>query len=119
MYGQGMFLEGVVKLKITIEDINYFIFMIKREKLGVRKRYFSILHNKDSDEYKRFINVYLKYKKVVSEREQLVLDSVYGVNGAPLKLKEVAQIIKVTPERVRQLVFKSEREMATFLRQKY
>ncbi|WP_421379622.1 sigma factor-like helix-turn-helix DNA-binding protein [Bacillus salacetis] len=106
-------------MKSTIEDVDFFIFMIKREKFGLMKRYYNILHNKESEEYKRFINVYLKYKNVLSEREQLILDSVYGVNGTPLKLKEVGQIIKVTPERVRQLVFKSEREIATFLRQEY
>jgi DNA-directed RNA polymerase sigma subunit (sigma70/sigma32) len=56
---------------------------------------------------------------VLPVREQIVLDSVYGVNGAPLKLKEVAEIIKVTPERIRQLVHKSERKLTKFLRQKY
>jgi DNA-directed RNA polymerase sigma subunit (sigma70/sigma32) len=83
------------------------------------KRYYSILHTNESEEYKRFINVYLKYKFVLPAREQIVLDSIYGVKGKPLKLREVAEIIEVTPERVRQLVYKSERKLVDFLCQTY
>ncbi|WP_435994499.1 sigma factor-like helix-turn-helix DNA-binding protein [Rossellomorea sp. LjRoot5] len=79
------------------------------------KRYYTILHNNESEEYKRFINVYLQNKYVLPVREQIVLDSVYGVNGTPLKLREVAEIIEVTPERVRQLIHKSERKLVEFL----
>lgn len=105
--------------EVTKEDVLYFFHMRNSEKMGLMKRYYSILHTKESEEYMRFINVYLKYKYVLSEREQLVLDSVYGVKGTPLKLREVAEIIEVTPERVRQLVYKSERRLVNFLCQTY
>ncbi|WP_442915552.1 sigma factor-like helix-turn-helix DNA-binding protein [Mangrovibacillus sp. Mu-81] len=91
----------------------------KIRKIGLRKRYYNILHNKESEEYKRFISVYLNHKSMLTEREQIVLDSVYGVKGKPLKLREVAEIIEVTPERVRQLIYKSERKLVDFLRQIY
>jgi DNA-directed RNA polymerase specialized sigma subunit len=106
-------------MEITKEDVLYFIYMRNSEKMGSSKRYYTILQNKDSEEYKRFINVYVKNKYVLPERERIVLDSVYGVNGTPLKLREVADVIKVTPERVRQLVYKSERKLVGFLRVKY
>jgi DNA-directed RNA polymerase sigma subunit (sigma70/sigma32) len=54
----------------------------------------------------RFVSVYLNHKSMLTEREQIVLDSVYGVKGQPLKLREVPEIIEFTPERVRQLVYK-------------
>jgi DNA-directed RNA polymerase sigma subunit (sigma70/sigma32) len=106
-------------LEVTKEDVLYFLYMKKSEKIGLMKRYYYILHNKESEEYKRFINVYLKHKYVLPAREQIVLDSVYGVKDNPLKLREVAEIIEVTPERVRQLVYKSERKLVDFLCQKY
>jgi DNA-directed RNA polymerase sigma subunit (sigma70/sigma32) len=63
--------------------------------------------------------MFILNKYVLAPREQLVLDSVYGVKGIPLKLWEVAEIIEVTPERVRQLVYKSERRLVNFLCQTY
>ena len=54
-------------LEITKEDVF--------EKMGVMKRYYSIPHTKESEEYKKFINVYLKHKYVLPAREQIVLDS--------------------------------------------
>ncbi|WP_421379591.1 hypothetical protein ACOJQI_15845 [Bacillus salacetis] len=106
-------------MEITKEDVIYFIYMRNSEKGGSSKRYYKILHNKESEEYKKFINVYLKHKHLLSVREQLVLDSVYGVNGTPLKLRELAEIIEVTPSRVNQLIYKSERKLAEHFRWEY
>jgi hypothetical protein len=56
---------------------------------------------------------------VLPIREQIVLDSVYGVKGNPLKLRKVAELVEVTPDWGRQLVYKSERQLVDLLCQKY
>jgi hypothetical protein len=57
-------------LEVTKEEILHFLYMKKSEKIGLRKKYYNILHNKESEEYKRFISVYLNHKSMLTEREQ-------------------------------------------------
>ncbi|MFT4416045.1 sigma factor-like helix-turn-helix DNA-binding protein [Fredinandcohnia humi] len=104
---------------ITREDVLYYLEMRTKEKTHEKKRYYKIIKDRESQEYKKFINVYLETKSVLSDREQVIMDSIYGVSGKPMKLKEVGEMIGLTPERIRQLIYKSERKITTALCRKF
>jgi DNA-directed RNA polymerase sigma subunit (sigma70/sigma32) len=104
---------------ISKEDALYFLDMRKSEKIRAQKRYYKLLNDLESLEYKKFISVYIANRSLLSDREQLVLDSIYGVNIKPMKLREVAEKVDLTPERIRQILYKGERKIATFLRRSF
>ncbi|MBM7662246.1 DNA-directed RNA polymerase sigma subunit (sigma70/sigma32) [Bacillus mesophilus] len=104
---------------ITKEDVLYYLEMRTKEKMHERKRYYKIIKEQESQEYKKFINVYQENKSVLSDREQLILDSIYGINGEPMKFREVGEMLNLTPERIKQLIYKGERKITTALRKKY
>lgn len=104
---------------ITREDALYYVEMRGNERIHKAKRYYKLLNDRESFDYKRFVNVYLEHRTFLSEREKFVLDSIYGVNEIPMKLREVGTMLELTPERIRQLIYKGERKITTILLSKY
>ncbi|MFT4414554.1 sigma factor-like helix-turn-helix DNA-binding protein [Fredinandcohnia humi] len=104
---------------ITKEDVLYYLEMRTKEKIHEKKRYYKIIKERESQEYKKFINVYQENKGVLSDKEQLILDSIYGVSSEPMKYREVGLMLNLTPERIRQLIYKGERKLTSALRKKY
>ena len=97
------------------EDLQLYLTLVRNRLDRVDKKYFEVLKDRDSEDYKAFIRVYLSNKGALSEREQLILDLRYGVNEEAKTLKEVGKVIGVSPERIRQVVSLAERRLSTFL----
>lgn len=80
-------------------------------KLNKQKPYYELLKNRNSNEYSRFISIFVVMSYVLTERELLVLNNLYGLGNDNTKLKTVGQLINVSPERVRQIGYKAERKI--------
>ncbi|MBD8067797.1 sigma factor-like helix-turn-helix DNA-binding protein [Bacillus sp. PS06] len=104
---------------ISREDALYYVEMLGNERIHKTKRYYKLLNDRESFDYKRIINVYLEHKNYLSEREKFVLVSIYGVKEKPMKLREVGAMLELTPERIRELIQKGERRITTILLSKY
>ncbi|WP_390216901.1 sigma factor-like helix-turn-helix DNA-binding protein [Halobacillus seohaensis] len=72
-----------------------------------RSPFYDLLKDCNSEEYMRFIKVYKTMQYVLSKREKLVLDKIYGVDSEIEILREIAKEINVTQERVRQIRYKA------------
>lgn len=108
---------------LTRDDANYFIemvgwkldFSLKSYKV---KPYTKLLTDRNSDNYRRFIGVYKAMRNVLSDREQMILDEVYGLNKKGTSLKAVAEMLNISPERVRQLRNEAENMIVSQLMDK-
>lgn len=96
---------------ITKDDVEFYLEMINFNTYRARGRYYQILSDQNSDDYKRFIKVYQTFRDQLNLREQQIVDLVYGVNGNPKTLKEIGLMFNLTPERIRQIKAKSHRKM--------
>jgi DNA-directed RNA polymerase sigma subunit (sigma70/sigma32) len=77
-------------------------------KLPKVKPYNKILKGRNSIDFKRFIRLYKAMRHVLSDRELIILDDVYGVNNVRKSLKTVGEMLNISPERVRQICTKAE-----------
>lgn len=107
---------------LTKEDSIFFMEMIDSSKspnfepkMHQVKPYYKIVNEKDSDDFKRFIKVYNAKRNVLTEREQFILDEIFGVNKNCSKLKPVAEILNISSSRVRQIRNKAERKITSDL----
>lgn len=105
-------------MKFTVEDAVFFLDMIDsawspnwEPKMYKQKPYYALFKDKDSDDYKRFLGVYNAMRNELSERDQFVLDEIYGVDRDCAKLKTVAAMLGITPARVSQIIAKGERNL--------
>ncbi|MCY8938857.1 sigma factor-like helix-turn-helix DNA-binding protein [Peribacillus frigoritolerans] len=73
-----------------------------------KKPYTKLLSQKNSDNYERFIEVYKAMRHVLPEREQIILNEIYGVKKERSTLKKVAELLDISPEHVRQLRNRAE-----------
>lgn len=97
-------------INITREDVIFFMDMVGSTlspnvvpKMYRPKPYFKILMKKGSDDYNRFIGIYKVMIHVLTEREQIILNEMYGVDKESAHLKTVAELLNLSPERVRQI----------------
>lgn len=72
-------------------------------KMYRQKPYNKILTEKDSDNYKRFIAIYNAMSIALTERENTILNNIYGINNERANLKTVGEMLNISPERVRQI----------------
>ncbi|ETI70555.1 sigma factor-like helix-turn-helix DNA-binding protein [Neobacillus vireti] len=101
------------KNKITRNDEIFYLDMIGRNKeIHALNPYYKILEERNSDDFKRFIGIYTVMREFLSEREQIILNEIYGVNKQRVKLKAVGEMLNICPERVRQIRRKAEFKIA-------
>ena len=105
--------------KLTHNDAIFFLDMINSTRspnyepgFYKRKTYYKLLKHQNSDDYRRFISVYKAMRHILTEREQIVLNKVYGTDGEPSNLKSVGAMLNVSPERAKQIRSKGERKIA-------
>lgn len=101
---------------ITEEDVDFFRDMVNlsrtiKPKFYRHKPYYKILDDPQSEEFQRFIKIYNKTKYILNEREQEILDALYGIHKPRVTLKEASKPHNITPERVRQIVSRAERKI--------
>jgi DNA-directed RNA polymerase specialized sigma subunit len=104
---------------ITINDAIFYLDMIgssyspnREHKIGDLKPYYKILDERNSDDFKRFVGVYTSMRDFLSEREQIILNGIYGVNKERKTLKTIGEMLNVGPERIRQIGRKAESKIA-------
>ncbi|WML26283.1 hypothetical protein [Neobacillus sp. OS1-33] len=107
------------KTELTKDDAIFFMDMVASvwspnfvSKLYKAKPYIKILTEKVSDNYKRFIGLYTAMSYLLSERELIILNGIYGVNKERARLKSVAKLLNLSPERVRQIRNEAEKKIA-------
>lgn len=100
---------------ITSDDVIFFMDMVDsakspnfKPKFNRVKPYYKILDNPNSDEFLRFIKIYNKTKHILKERERQISDNIYGVHKTRATFKEACKPHNITPERVRQILYKAE-----------
>lgn len=100
---------------LTRDDVIFFMDMVASSKspnyvpkLPKIKPYNKILKERNSIDFKRFIRVYKAVRHILSNRELIILDEVYGVNKERSSLKTVGEMLNISPERVRQIRAKAE-----------
>lgn len=82
-------------------------------KLYKVKPYSKILKDRSSDKYKLFIEVFKTVRHILSEREMIILDDIYGVNKESSSLKTaVGKSLNISTERVRQILKFAEFKIA-------
>jgi len=103
------------KQSVSYEDAIFYMDMVGsvsspnfKPKVNRIKPYYEILDNRESKKFQRFVKIYSNQKHILSERERNILDDIYGIFGDRKLMKEVASIHNITPERVRQIIYKSE-----------
>ena len=74
--------------------------------------YHNLLKERDSEDSKRFVGIYKAIRHTLTEREQTVLNEMYGVYKEKSQLKTVASMLSISPERVRQISRKAENKIA-------
>lgn len=107
-------------IKITIEDVVFFLDMIDstkspnfKPKMYKQKPYYTLFKDKDSGDYKRFVSIYKTIRNVLPKRMQIVLNEIYGVDKKECpQLKPVGVILNISPERVRQIIYRAESILA-------
>ncbi|MFZ3580526.1 sigma factor-like helix-turn-helix DNA-binding protein [Virgibacillus sp. DJP39] len=107
------------KNELTRDEAIFFLDMVgsvkspnKKTKSTRVKPYYSILNDRDSDDFKKFIDIYKSLKHILPERKQMIMDEIYGINKPGVSLKTVASSINITRERVRQICHEAEVAMA-------
>ncbi|MCP3027748.1 sigma factor-like helix-turn-helix DNA-binding protein [Halobacillus sp. A5] len=80
---------------------------IKNPQKSKRSPFYNLLKDCNSEEYMRFIKVYKTMQYVLSEREKLVLNKIYGVDSEIEVMINIAKEINVTRERVRQIRYRA------------
>ncbi|MGN7299090.1 hypothetical protein [Ferdinandcohnia sp. SAFN-114] len=58
-------------------------------------------------------------RKELSEREQFVLDEIYGVDRGCAKLKTVAALLDINPVGVSRIIAKGERKLGVELKRQF
>jgi DNA-directed RNA polymerase sigma subunit (sigma70/sigma32) len=108
--------------KITRDDAIFFMDMIDSSKSPnhVSKKYKvkpfrKLLKDRNSGDYKRFIELYEKMRHILSETEQVVLDEIYGVSKEPSTLLQVSNKLNKSPERARQICVQAQFRLARAL----
>jgi DNA-directed RNA polymerase specialized sigma subunit len=97
----------VNKKIVTKEDARFFMDMV--DTYPNRVRQFNKQKpwrrlDRDSEDFKRFINIYKATEDVLSEREQLIMQEVYGADKEENStLKAVGEMLGISQERVRQI----------------
>ncbi|MFJ7729276.1 hypothetical protein ACIQXV_24525 [Neobacillus sp. NPDC097160] len=112
----------MVNLSLTKDDAIFFMDMVGsvwgpnfKPKLHKSKPYIKILRHKDSAEYKRFIDVYEVMKYILTEKEIVILNEVYGIDKEKSTLQAVADSLNLSFERVRVLRNGAENKIAKAL----
>jgi DNA-directed RNA polymerase specialized sigma subunit len=100
---------------IPKEDVIFFLDMINSHRspnfkgqFGAKKPYIVLLKERDSMEYRRFVEIYQDIKHILLERERLILDRYYGIYQKTDYLKNIGKEFNIRGERVRQLIAKAE-----------
>ncbi|RCW62968.1 hypothetical protein [Saliterribacillus persicus] len=95
------------EINISKEDAIFYLEMIDSVKspnfkpgLFRRKPYYILIKDRESINYKRFISVYTALRYVLSDREQFILNRVYGINHEVTPTKNIASSLQITPGRV-------------------
>ncbi|MEH7118258.1 sigma factor-like helix-turn-helix DNA-binding protein [Neobacillus vireti] len=101
---------------ITKEDVTFFLDMIGSIKrpnynIGDLKPYYKILDQRDSENFKRFIKIYIFSRDFLSDREKVILNEAYGVNEKRLTLKAIGEKLNIGPQRVSQIRAEAERKI--------
>lgn len=111
------------KETITQSDKDFFTKMASNfdptsgeHKFFRRNNYYKILDKKDSDEFKRFIQIYNKIKYILKERQIQILDDLYGVNKPRSTQKEVSEVHQISRSRVRKIRVDAEKQLKWYLR---
>jgi len=106
------------EVKLTKDDSIFFMDMVGSRKspnhvpkINKVKPYRKMLKDRNSTEYTRFIRIYKAMRHILSEREMIILDEIYGVNGVNCTLKTTGEKVNLSPERVRQICKKSENKL--------
>ncbi|WP_099364492.1 hypothetical protein [Fredinandcohnia onubensis] len=109
-------------VNISKDDAIFYLDMVNSSKspnfqgsMHRRKPYYDLFKEKESDEYRRFIFVYNTMKHVISDREQYILNEIYGVEKECSKLSLIATTLDVSPERIRAIRNYAERKISTEL----
>lgn len=109
-------------INITVKDAVFFLDMIQspwspNHKPGffIQKPYFKLSKEMESIDYKCFLFVYKQLRNILSEREQFILNEIYGVDKERSKFKTVGRALNITQERVRQLCNYAERKLGSEL----
>lgn len=107
---------------ITSDDAIFFMDMVNSArspnhapKFYQVKSYYKILDDPNSNEFQRFIKVYNAGKYILKEREQMILDDLYGINKPRVTHKKASIPHNITQERVRQICYKAELKIVTYL----
>ncbi|MCZ2845235.1 MAG: sigma factor-like helix-turn-helix DNA-binding protein [Candidatus Bathyarchaeota archaeon] len=100
---------------LTKEDVQLYKTVIHNRLKRLDRKYFEMLKNRETPDYKTFVRVYLANKEALSEREQSILDLRYGVHEEAMTLKKISKVIGVSPERIRQVGTLAERKLSSYL----
>jgi DNA-directed RNA polymerase specialized sigma subunit len=107
---------------ISKEDVIFFLDMVNSNRspnfngqFRVKKPYIALLKERNSTEYKRFVEIYQAIKHILLERERLILDRYYGIHQKTDYLKNIGKEFNIRGERVRQLIAKAENRLANEL----
>lgn len=110
--------------EVTKEDVLFFLDMIGsvhgptfKPKIGKLKPYYPLLKKPTSEEYKRFIRVYLHYKDCLKEQEKVMLDFQYGLKGKFFSHKEMGEHFGFSCSRAAQIRNKAEMRIETAIRE--
>jgi DNA-directed RNA polymerase sigma subunit (sigma70/sigma32) len=105
---------------ISRDEAIYFLDMIgssrspnHQPRLGKRKPYYALLKDRETKEYKSFIEIYLILKNILSEKECLILERVYGINQECVPMHTIGEDFNIKAERVRQIKTKAEFRLAS------
>ncbi|GGM23504.1 hypothetical protein GCM10011351_06610 [Paraliobacillus quinghaiensis] len=109
--------------EITKEDVLFYLDMIGsiygpsfKPKIGKLKPYYSLIKERDSEEYKRFIYVYHNYRDCLKEREKTILDFQYGLKGKIPSLKEIGAYFGISSSRTSKIRNNAERQITSEIR---
>ncbi|MGF6950093.1 DNA-directed RNA polymerase sigma subunit (sigma70/sigma32) [Neobacillus sp. B4I6] len=98
------------KTKLTKDDAIFFMDMVGSvrspnfvPRLHKRKPYYKILNERNSEDYQRFIRLYETMKHILTQREQTILNEMYGLNQERARLTTVGELLNISRDRVRQL----------------
>jgi DNA-directed RNA polymerase sigma subunit (sigma70/sigma32) len=81
--------------------------------------YIKMLKQKDSEEYKRFIRVYMAVRHLLLEREMSVLDVLYGITRDKATVKTVAEKMCLSSARIAQIRNSAEHKIGRLLIEKH
>lgn len=108
---------------ITRDDVIFFADMVgfpfpsgKRTPIHSKKPYYQILNKPHLDVYQRFIKIYKEARYVLNQREQHILDDLYGIHHPRFTFHKASKHYSITPERIRQICNKSEGKIMWHLR---